>query len=226
MTRIPHFITIRRMKDIYPMWRLCYLFRLNETSWMKDKYKEDFLKDNPNATKEKIGIAILEGLLSGVNPGKEKKEVLKSYLHHSNEKRRIGNSGQAILLDIFDDPTAFPLVEYAVSILNSCIDREYIRQNEKETNIIYLTEKGRTFVSKPYFKTFLFFWKKTWNIQLLNEWITTFGELRTILISIGATVIALNWPEIINFFKSIPSSITEIIILLGLILFLKKKNGQ
>ncbi len=190
------------MKDIYPMWKMCYVFRLRELSRDADHSREKLLTEGLSG--EDLEDAIVLESSKGKSYGITLADAIGSYVFHYNPSLRNNDGKDTVSVRKVrkENPAA---LDEAIRALRDSIGAGFVRI---EDDRVFL-ESGRTFAAPKYWS----FRGKLWNIPLLNMYLEKLGPTKSVLIAIfgsSAVVLGTKW-VVLSFVPLLAAQISALI---------------
>ena len=171
------------MKDIYPMWKMCYVFREREMSRNTDHIIDELRPE------ELSGIALENRIIleraKGKDYGTTRNDLIGAYTHKYNVNLRRDENKVSVDKVRQENPG---VVNEAHGALNNCISLKFFTERNGK---VFLSASGRMLASEPCWSLPCSDNKENrWNMRLIIEYIKAIGPFWGVIVSVALVVLS------------------------------------
>ena len=186
---------LERMIEVYPMFKLCQLFREKENKWQRQDLDSRIMlqyrpedKWNDEMVRYEREARITTGEAKSVSTYFLVNEYIKRYYpEHTKPSDAFG----ALVKMDYSKPKAESLKAEIMTIIDNCLSDKYrflSASTEEDGTRVLLTGEGRSFASPPY----LYLWKgMPINVGLVNGYLKALGESQTLFLNLIVSSLTL-----------------------------------
>ena len=176
------------MIDIYPMFKLCVLFREKQNDWQREDLDPRIIHNYPHDcqwTDENLIMERESRIINGEAKSVSKYRLVNEYIkRYYPEHTKLSDAFGALVEIDRSKSNADCLKADVKQIIDNCIDERYgyLDVNEEHPERVYLNSEGRDFASPPFLR--IPFTKFDINIGLIKGYLKAIGQAWSIVSTI------------------------------------------